>query len=205
MKALMIKAILLDFGGVVAEEGFRDGISAIGEKQNAPGLFETADRLIYEDGYVLGLCEERQFWQDLRDASGIRGPDEGLRREVLGRFRLRPEVLVKVEELNRRGLVTAVLSDQTNWLDEINGRTPFFHHFARVFNSYRMHKGKRDPSVFLDACRELNVRPGEAVFVDDKPANIERAEAVGLRGILYRGFEDFSSALNGALEEKTPI
>jgi putative hydrolase of the HAD superfamily len=200
----MIKAIMLDFGGVVAEEDFRGGMTAIGERQGVPDLFETADRLIYEDGYVLGLCEERKFWQDLRDAAGIRGTDEELRREVLGRFRLRAEVLDKVDELRRRGIVAAVLSDQTNWLDEINGRTPFFHHFARVFNSYRMHKGKRDPSVFLDACRELSVRPDEAVAVDDKPENVERAKSVGLRGILYRGFEGFAEALSEALGEKTP-
>lgn len=200
----MIKAILLDFGGVIAEEGFRNGIRAIGEKQNVPDLFETADRLIYEDGYVLGLCEERKFWHDLRDAAGIDGSDEEFRREVLERFRLRPEVLAKVDDLGRRGLATAVLSDQTNWLEEINWRTPFFHHFARVFNSYRMHKGKRDPSVFLDVCRELKVKPEEALFVDDNPGNIERAQASGLRGILYRNFENFASALSEALDEKTP-
>lgn len=196
----MIKAALIDFGGVIAEEGFKLGLEAIGEKQNADGVFETAERAIYDGGYVLGLSDERKFWQDLRELTGIRGPDEELRREVLDRFVLRPQVLEKVDELRRRGFVTAILSDQTNWLDEINGRTPFYQHFDRVFNSYRMHKGKRDPSVFGDVCRELGIRPEEALLVDDKPQNIERAKASGLRALLYRNYEDFSAELRRALE-----
>lgn len=197
----MVKAILFDFGGVLAEEGFKLGMEAIGKRHGVEGLFEMAERLIYEDGYVLGLCEERKFWQDLRDLAGIRATDEELRGEVLGRFALRPAVIEEAKALRRRGFTVAILSDQTNWLEEIDARTPFLLHFDRVFNSYRMHKGKRDPSVFGDVCRELRVAPDEALLVDDKAANIERAKAEGLGTILYRNFEDFSSELGRALAE----
>lgn len=30
---IMIKAVLFDFGGVIAEEGFRDGLAAIAKKR----------------------------------------------------------------------------------------------------------------------------------------------------------------------------
>lgn len=197
----MIKAILLDFGGVIAEEGFKKGLQAIGEKQKVEGLFETADRLIYEDGYVMGLCDERKFWQDLRDITGIEGTDAEFRREVLEKFNLRPEVLEAVDKARGKDIITAILSDQTNWLDEINERTPFFHHFDRVFNSFRMHKGKRDPTVFGDVCRELRVSPGEALFVDDKAANVGRAEASGMRAILFRDAGSFMEELGLILKE----
>jgi len=195
---MTIKAILFDFGGVLADEGFRNALDAIGERQGIDGVFDVAEKLIYESGYVLGLCEERQFWEDLRLATGIRGTDAELREEVLKRFTLRPAVLDKVRALRDNGFRTALLSDQTNWLDELDRRTPFYLHFDRVFNSCRLHKGKRDTSIFTDVCRELDVAPDEAVFVDDNPANVERARSVGMKAIL---FDDAEGALKEIDEE----
>ncbi|MBE2888618.1 HAD-IA family hydrolase, partial [Geobacter anodireducens] len=57
--------------------------------------------------------------------------------------------------------------------------------FDRIFNSYRLGKGKRDPSVFDDVARELGIAPGEVLFVDDMLANVVRAESRGMRGILF--------------------
>src|SRR3990172_8968375 len=117
-----IKAVLLDFGGVLAEEGFREGLRAIGERNGLdPGaFFETADRIIYETGYLTGLADEASFWSALREQTGIRGSDGELRREILRRFVVRPEMLAFVDLLRSRGLIVAMLSDQTNWLGELD-------------------------------------------------------------------------------------
>ena len=45
--------------------------------------------------------------------------------------------------LRRGGFLTAILSDQTDWLDRLEARHHFFGHFDRVFNSYHLGKGKR--------------------------------------------------------------
>jgi putative hydrolase of the HAD superfamily len=199
----MIKVVFFDFGGVLAEEGFRNGIDAVGARQGIEGLFAVAERLIYDSGYVLGLAEERQFWDDLRRETGLEGTDMELRKEVLDRFTLRPEVLDEVREIKGKGIQTAMLSDQTNWLDELDRRSPFYLHFDRVFNSYRMHKGKRDPSVFTDVCRELGIAPGEGLLVDDNPGNVERAKDVGMQTILYRDLEQFRAELREKLEKNS--
>jgi putative hydrolase of the HAD superfamily len=103
----MIKVVLFDFGGVLADEGFRNGLEAIGEKQGVNDIFDVGERLIYETGYVLGLAEERQFWEELRRETGIEGADRELREEVLKRFTLRPEVLSEVRSLRETGLRTS--------------------------------------------------------------------------------------------------
>lgn len=197
----MIKVVLLDFGGVLAEEGFRNGLDAIGAKQGMDNVFDVGERLIYETGYVLGLAEERQFWEELRRETGIVGTDKEFRDEVLSRFTLRPEVLGEVRSLREKGLRTAILSDQTNWLDEINDRDPFYLHFDRIFNSYRMHKGKRDSSVFVDVCRELGISPRDTLFVDDKPDNIRRAQSEGLNTLVFNDGGKLSDKLRKALEK----
>jgi HAD superfamily hydrolase (TIGR01509 family) len=59
-----------------------------------------------------------------------------------------------------------------------------------------MHKSKRDASVFTDVCRELLLRPEEAVFVDDNINNIRRAAGAGLRTVHFTDLAAFAAALN---------
>lgn len=186
----MIKAVILDFGGVIAEEGFREGMKAIARKDglDPEGFFSLADSLIYETGYVKGLIDEKSFWKALKEITGIKSENEELREEILKRFILREEVLKFVDDLRSKGLITAVLSDQTNWLDEINERSPFYQHFDHVFNSFNIGKGKREPGTFLYICSIMNLKPDEVIFVDDNPYNIKNAEREGLHSILYVDF-----------------
>ncbi len=189
----MIKAVVFDFGGVLAEEGFREGLKAIARKNGLPPeeFFSLANELVYATGYLLGRARERDFWQAIREKTGIKSDDEGLREELLQRFLLRPEMLDVVKKLKDKGFIVAILSDQTDWLDELNRRRPFFHLFDHVFNSYHIHKGKRDPSVFVDICKKMGIAPEEVLFVDDNGGNIDRARSQGLETIHFKGIEDF--------------
>jgi len=184
----MIKAVILDFGGVLAEEGFREGLKAIGQKNglNPEDFYAVASELVYQTGYVTGRADEPEFWNAVREKVGVTGDDKELRSEILKRFILRPEMLKFVEELKTSGFITAILSDQTNWLDEIDRETPFFHHFDFIFNSFNMKKGKRNPSIFQDVCSAMGLRPEELLFVDDNIENIRRALGEGLNAIHVR-------------------
>ncbi len=193
------RAVLLDFGGVLATEGFREGLAAIARRNDLDPvhLHGKASDLVYDTGYVTGEGTEEAFWERLREETGIRGADEELRREILGRFRLRPALMDAVRRLRVEGIVVAILSDQTDWLGELDVRDGFFAAFDRVFNSYHLGKGKRDPTVFDDVLRELGVTPGNAVFVDDNPGNVERAASRGLRAVLFQDEKSTLRALAG--------
>jgi len=193
----IVKAVLFDFGGVLAEEGFYEGLVAIaGKKRRDPGaFFKTVDTLIYETGYLVGAAEEAAFWNAVRAATGITGSDQELRQEIISRFVVRPGMLSIVDNLRARGLVVAMLSDQTNWLEEIDRGTGFFRRFDRVFNSFRLHKSKRDASVFIDVCAALGVKAAETLFIDDNESHIKRAESQGLRTLHFTGVDAFGKQL----------
>ncbi len=154
-------------------------------------FFITATKLIHETGYVTGLSDEYTYWNILREKTGIAESDEDLREEILGRFTLRPSMVGYAEQLKSSGYVVGILSDQTNWLDEIDEKTPFFYHFDYVFNSFRLKKSKRDPSVFRDVCGMMGLKPHEVLFVDDNDDNLKRASAEGLMTILFVSMADF--------------
>jgi putative hydrolase of the HAD superfamily len=190
---LPVKAVVLDFGGVLAEEGFREGLMAIGEKNglSPDDFYAVASELVYQTGYVTGMSDESSYWRAVREKTGIAGNDRELRQEILSRFVVTPEMLEHAEKIRSSGIITAILSDQTNWLDEIDKKTPFFHCFDFVFNSFRMKKGKRDPSIFRDVCAVMGLRPGEVLFIDDNIGNIERAAGEGLRVIHFKDVSNF--------------
>jgi len=202
----MIKAVVFDFGGVIAEEGFWHGLRHIAAQNGKdPDIFfVTAVELIHQPGgYVVGMSDEGTWWNKLRELTGIKGSDKELREIILERFVIRPEMLQVVDELKAKGFVVAILSDQTNWLEEINARMPFYHHFDHVFNSYAIHKSKRDPSVYTDTCSALGVKSAETLFIDDSEGNIRRARAEGLKIIHFQGVAAFKTELQDVIPDTT--
>ena len=188
-----VDVLLLDFGGVLAEEGFREGLRAIGHLSGTDpdAMVRTGFDLIHATGYVVGRAEESAFWDAVRQKAGARGSNEVLRNEILTRFVIRPWMFDIVDRLREAGLCLGILSDQTQWLDELNERRHFFRHFHHVFNSFHTGLSKRDPEAFDSAVRRLGTAPDRVLFVDDHPGNVERAEERGLRTILYTDRENF--------------
>lgn len=185
--AAPITTVLFDYGGVLAEEGFALGLAAIARENNLDPdfFFHTAGEAIYACGYVTGKSTEQAYWQLVRSQTGIQGEDRALTEAILSRFILRPRMLGAVRALREQGLNPVVLSDQTDWLDRLNERQPFFQEFSRIFNSYYLGKSKREPSLFTDVLATLKVEAHRALFIDDNPGHIDRAATLGLETHLF--------------------
>ncbi|HYA14948.1 MAG TPA: HAD family phosphatase [Syntrophales bacterium] len=192
-----IEAVLFDFGGVLAEEGFRKGIEAIARLNNLDeeSFVRIANSAIHACGYVLGKASERAYWEVLRETTGIRGDDLLLRDEILSRFILREWMLDVVKKLRDVHIRVGILSDQTNWLDELNTRYDFFKWFDYVFNSYHMGKSKKDSTHFEDIVHMLGIEAQKVLFIDDSQGNCERAAQKGLKVIHYIGRGRFMEEL----------
>lgn len=200
--ATSIRAVLFDFGGVLAEEGFREGLKEIARRNglDPEEFYRQGAEAVYDSGYVIGGGSEADFWDLLCRRGELPAYEPGFTREILRRFVLRPEMMAAVGTLRQRGYLTVILSDQTDWLDQLEARDGFFGAFDRVFNSYHLGKGKRDPSIFDDALRALDVEPPQALFIDDNAGHIERAAARGLKTILFQNQQQLLSDLEQFLK-----
>ena len=180
---MIIRAILLDFGGVIAEEGFREGLYAIADRfgLDQKRFFQLANEAVYDSGYVTGTGSERDYWNEVRSHAGIIAPDEELRREIITRFIPRQWMLEITETMHKSGIITAILSDQSDWLDQLDANYNFFQYFDAVFNSFHLGKTKRDPTTFTDTLQALKVDGKQTLFVDDNIGHIDRAAAAGLQ------------------------
>jgi putative hydrolase of the HAD superfamily len=194
---MMIRAVLLDFGGVIAEEGFQQGLYAIAKRfgHDQEVFFKLATEAVYETGYVTGTGTEAEYWHAVKEQANIQAEDKILRHEILTRFIPRQWILDSIDSMQKQGIVTAILSDQSDWLDKLDLQYNFFQFFDAVFNSYHLGKTKRDPSIFDDTLQVLQVEAGETLFVDDNPGHIDRADAKGLQTHLYVDREGYLARL----------
>lgn len=199
--------ILLDFGGVVAAEGFRAGLEAIGGEYglDPAETFRLGKEIVFDGGYVVGAVDEAAYWDEFRRRTGIAAPDEVLRRYILDRFRPYPEMLAALNHLRQRGYTLAMVSDQTNWLDELDQRHHFFPLFHRVFNSYHHGRSKREHRFFTEVLAELRCPPERAIFLDDDAGNVERARSVGISTILVTGPRQAIQELGRRLGEELAV
>ena len=183
-----IRAVVFDFGGVLVEEGFREGLYDMARKQglDPQAVYQAASDAIYESGYALGQGTAEDFWRILQGKTGITGDLNALFLAMAARFAVRPRMFATVRALRRRGYITAILSDQTEWLDRLDAALHFFQDFDKVYNSYYLGKGKRDASVFDDVARDLGLAPLQVVFIDDSPGNVERARSRGIKAVLFQ-------------------
>lgn len=115
-----------------------------------------------------------ELWQP-RFNETIPGPVEGM-----------PEL---VAELDAKGVPLYAI---TNFSGEF--WPPFRDREAALFDRFRgfvvsgdEQMMKPDPAIYALALDRFGLAPGEAVFIDDVPANADAATANGLHGILFEG------------------
>ena len=182
-----IQAVLFDYGGVLADEGFSNVLEALAKEQHLAVENMTYEGMqsVYDSGFVLGKGSESDFWALLRERTGLHGVDADHRARMFDAFAIRPWMLELVAELRRQDYITGILSDQVNWLDRLDTRDHFYAYFDHVYNSYTMGKGKRDSTHFSDVAADLGLEPSAILFIDDSKSNVDRAESVGMRTIQY--------------------
>lgn len=188
-----LEVVLFDFGGVLAEDGWKKGLKVIAR---ANGLDESkflqdAIDTIYATTYLLGKAPESRFWSVLREQTGIKEDDASVTGEIFSRFLVRDWMIDLVKKLKAKRITVGILSDHTDWLDKLNQRYDFFKWFDHVFNSYHLGKGKRDSSLFDDVARILGRRPDRILFIDDDPGHVDRARKKGWKAIRYVDRDSF--------------
>lgn len=194
---MTITCVLIDYGGVIADEGFSLGLRVIASQYglDPESFFSMANDIVYRSGYVTGQANEHDFWHQVRKQSGLAADDENLTHEILSRFTPRPGMLNLVRRLRSSGVTVCLLSDQSDWLDRLDEIHHFFPVFDRVFNSFHLGKSKRDLSLFNDVLALLSQPPSATLFVDDNAGHISRAAECGLQTHLFADRQSFASCL----------
>lgn len=202
-EARSLKLVLFDFGGVIAEEGFKAAMVALAKRDglDVNAVKKTAFDLVYDTGFTTGKIRDTAFWPKFREATGIQDADGELTAFVLQHFVVRDNMVSFARRIRAAGIRTAILSDQTHWLEELEAKNGFSSAFEAVFNSYDLGITKKDPVIFRQVLATLKVAPHEALFIDDHAPHIERARAEGLDVIRYEDAKGFGQMMHDRLPD----
>ena len=103
-----------------------------------------------------------------------------------------PGMQALVEELDARGVPLFAITNFSAdfWAPFFEKEQGFFSRFRDIVVSGREKLLKPDPAIYYLALDRFGLRPGEALFVDDREINVEGARAVGMHAHLFVAADD---------------
>ncbi|MBV8810539.1 MAG: HAD family phosphatase [Acidobacteriaceae bacterium] len=96
-----------------------------------------------------------------------------------------------VAQLRAQGKRVGLLSNMPHTLgDALKFQTDRLDRFDQVTLSYQVHSVKPEPEIYQHCLQGLNTTPERALFFDDRIANVQAAEALGMRAIQFLNRDD---------------
>ena len=94
--------------------------------------------------------------------------------------------------MKKAGYHVYILSNYGSWTYEKtkDNALNFLEDVDGAIFSYQVKLIKPDAEIFYALFEKYGLHAEECVFLDDLPANIEGAKAVGMHGIVFTGLED---------------
>jgi putative hydrolase of the HAD superfamily len=192
---MKLRAVIFDFGNVICrpptERQLSEAAAVCGITVEEFVQAFWRNRREYDRG-----TDAQEYWRDFavfvgRDFDRAM-VDDMIDREINFWSNFDGRVLNWADDLRRAGLKTSILSNLPRVLGErLRAEDGFLNHFDQVTFSYELGAIKPEPGIYPDAIQSLGVEPGEALFLDDRPENVEGGRAIGMHAEIFTTWEDF--------------
>lgn len=181
--------------GFTVERMFRQmaEVAGIAPEQAREALFADGLQVQYE----VGAISTRDYYEGFCRRAGVR-PDFGrLAAAASDIFTWRPCVAAVAVQLRQAGHRLGVLSNtsELHWEHCLRRYCVLRETFSVYTLSYRVRRGKPEPPIYLAAAEAAGCAPEEVFFVDDHPANVEGARAVGIDAVQYTTTAELAATL----------
>ena len=195
-----IKAVILDYGDVISLPADPAVIAWMAQLFQVPLDRFRYTYALFRHDYDRGALEAAEYWGKIGEANGVTLDGEQIvqlrKADVAMWSRLNPAILHWAEELRDFGYKTAVLSNMhADMIEHIRLNGDWTKSFDLLVLSSSLGMAKPEPEIFQYCLKGLGVSAGEAMFIDDREANIEAAVKLGLGGILAPSPEDLRDTL----------
>lgn len=199
----MIDTVIFDLGGVLVDFHPLQGLQTLGFSKDAmavfkekifAGLWEECDgyplsdeaiRAKFKDAVPGYEQEVDQLWDHITVITGVY--------EYSAHW---------VKSLKKRGYQVYILSNFGQRAFEVNSRLySFLDDVDGKVISYAERLVKPQPEIYECLMKRYRIDPAKAVFIDDRPVNIEGAVSCGFHGIVFESYEQANTELEKLLGE----
>jgi epoxide hydrolase-like predicted phosphatase len=144
----------------------------------------------------LGTITPEAYWEAVGESLELDSEAlAALREDFYSGDRLDEDLIELIVALREREVLIGLLSNNTLDLYDVIAAFELEQLFDAVLISAGVGLMKPDPMAYEVLLGQLGVAPHQAIFVDDFPANVEGARAVGMEAILYTPDVDLAAAL----------
>jgi putative hydrolase of the HAD superfamily len=201
---MQIKAIIFDFGGVMATFFRPELFQALEDKLGlqAGSLSEILWRSPEWRLAEVGAIGEQEYWRRIAPRLGFDTQEEqtrartrDLQRALFGDVEVDPNMVDLIRGLRSRYRTGLLSNTSANQPQRLVQRYNLEGLFDVVVISAAVGLAKPDPAIYRLALQGLGTAPETTVFVDDYEPNVAAAAEQGMQGVRFTGYEALVSAL----------
>ncbi len=184
------EGIIFDYGGVLAthqtdpDQARLAGIAAVPK--------EVFTELYWSDrqDYDKGLVSATEYWQAIAQRAGTSFAQKAIEQlielDTLSWMQFDTVMWDWIKQLRSAGRRVAMLSNMPRELGEaLKSRTDRLDQFDFVTLSYEVHSVKPEPAIYEHCLEGLGLDAEQTLFLDDRMANIQGAELLGIHAVQF--------------------
>lgn len=196
------KGVIFDYGGVlVSHQSDSDHARLAQTAGIAQDIFTDlywADRVEYDKGDVTAA----EYWQGIAARGGtsvsLQKLEQLVELDSLSWMKFDSVMWEWVDQLRKSGQLVAILSNMPRELGEaLKSRTERLDHFDFITLSYEVRSAKPEAAIYEHCLEGLGLEAGETLFLDDRMANIQGAELLGMNAIQFTDRDSVLARLRG--------
>jgi putative hydrolase of the HAD superfamily len=189
------EGLIFDYGGVLVHDQTVEDRARLAAIARIPdGLFTDlywAKRVDYDKD----LLTATEYWQDVAAGGGSSVDAKAIEQlteiDTTSWMQFDSVMWEWIGQLRAAGKRLAMLSNMPRDLGEaLKTRTGRLATFDFVTLSYELRAAKPEPATYEHCLEGLGLPPDKVLFFDDKIANVQGAELLGIRGMQFTGRDE---------------
>jgi len=185
----MTKTIIFDYGGVLGNDS--DEWKTTFEKiLVVSGLSSQKVRVIAKKYWTeinLGRSNLDVIWKEVCKNSKNNFEVSELQKFYESGVSINENVLMFAKDLKKKGFDIVILSNESK--EGMKAKIEKFKLkkiFSKIYCSAFLGMVKPDKKIFNYVLKDLNLKSKEVIFIDDREENIDSAEKLGIKSILFK-------------------
>jgi putative hydrolase of the HAD superfamily len=186
---MLTRAVIFDFGGVLLTTVDNAARHRWAERLDLDPVAMEAQ--IFESELMaramIGEVSVDEMWRGVGEMLGLDAKQaQALQTDFFRGDRLNEELLDFARRLQPHYKMAILSNAWDNAREVFTDLFGLDEVFETMIISAEVGLAKPDPRIYHLALERIDVKPGEAVFLDDMRENVEAARHVGLRAVLYQ-------------------